>query len=149
LRAIILKEKGWCQRLIAEALGVSESAVSKWCRPEWEEGLKSSFTHPHMGAPPRLTDAQKRMIPDFLWHGAEAYGFRGQIWTCARVGKVIEQEFGVSYHPHHVARLLKQLKWTPQKPITQAAQRDEEEIRHWRLVVWPDLKKKPIARGGR
>jgi hypothetical protein len=37
------------------------------------------------------------MIPEFLWHGAEAYGFRGRVWTCARVAKVIEQEFGITY----------------------------------------------------
>ena len=34
-------------------------------------------------------------------------------WTCARVAKVIEEEFGVAYHKGHVARLLKELHWTP------------------------------------
>ena len=52
------------------------------------------------------------MIPEFLWHGAEAYGFRGSAWTCGRVAKVIEQEFGVAYDKGHVSRLLKQLRWT-------------------------------------
>ena len=32
------------------------------------------------------------MIPEFLWHGAEAYGFRGEIWTCARIAQVIDTE---------------------------------------------------------
>ena len=32
---------------------------------------------------------------------------------CARVAKVIEEEFGVSYHKSHVSRLLKELGWTP------------------------------------
>jgi transposase len=47
--------------------------------------------------------------PDFLSHGAEAYGFRGEVWTCARVANVFEEEFGVTYHRGHVARLLKAL----------------------------------------
>jgi hypothetical protein len=86
-----------------------------------------------------LTVDQKRRLPDYLWHGPEAYGFRGEVWTCARVAKVIEEEFGVSYHRGHVSRLLKELGWTPQVPITRAIQRDEEAIERWRTEVWPAL----------
>jgi hypothetical protein len=32
------------------------------------------------------------MLPDFLWHGAEAYGLRGEVWTCGRVAQVIEEK---------------------------------------------------------
>ena len=58
-----------------------------------------------------------RLIPEFLWHGAEAYGFRGEVWTCARIALVIREELGVRYHKGHVGKLLKQLGWTPQMPI--------------------------------
>src|SRR3979490_2498508 len=64
--------------------------------------------------------------PGFRSHGAEAYGFRGEVWPCARVAKVIEEEFGVSYHKGHVCRLLKELHWTPQLPIVRAGQRTEQ-----------------------
>jgi hypothetical protein len=40
-------------------------------------------------------------------HGAEAYGFRGDVWTCPRVAQVIEWEFGIRYHRDHVSRMLK------------------------------------------
>ena len=61
------------------------------------------------------------------------------VWTCARIAKVIEEEFGVSYHKDHVGRLLKELRWTPQVPIRRAIQRDEKAIQRWRVEVWPDL----------
>ena len=109
LRALKLKEKGWHQRTIAEALGVSEAAVSKWCKAASRQGPEALYARPRPGASSKLTEDQRRMIPDFLRHGAESYGFRGEAWTCDRVAKVIEQEFGVLYHPHHVARLLKRL----------------------------------------
>jgi transposase len=80
-----------------------------------------------------------RLIPDFLAHGAEAYGFLGDVWTCARVSQVIEEEFGVVYHKSQVSRLLKKLHWTPQMPIARATQRDETEIERWRVDVWPRL----------
>jgi len=53
----------------------------------------------------------------------------------------LREELGVTYHPGHVSRLLKQLGWTPQLPITRALQRDEHAIQDWRDRVWPLLKK--------
>jgi len=79
------------------------------------------------------------LIPEFLSHGPEAYGFRGQVWTCARVAAVIGEEFGVRYHKDHVRRLLQALHWTPQMPITRAVQRDEAAITRWRRDSWPRL----------
>jgi transposase len=54
---------------------------------------------------------------------------------------VIRKEFGVSYHPAHVSRLLKALRQSLQKPQRRAEQRDEEAIEHWKEKKWPSLKK--------
>ena len=82
-----------------------------------------------------------RAIPELLWHGPEAYGFRGQVWTCALIAKVLEWKFGLHYHKDHVGRILRGLGWTPQQPIKRAAQRDEEAIRRWRDEIWPGLRR--------
>jgi transposase len=142
LQALELKQKGWTQKYIAEALGVTKGAVSQWMTLAEEQGEDALLARPRPGAPPKLSEEQKRLIPEFLSHGAEAYGFRGDLWTCARVAKVIEWEFNVSYDKSHVSRLLKALEWTPQKPMERAAQRDEAAIAQWRTEVWPELKKK-------
>ena len=105
-------------------------------------GPEALLPRPALGRRPKLSAAQKRLIPEFLWHGPEAYGFRGEAWTCARVAKVIEEEFGIRYHKDHVGRLLKELQWTPQVPVTRAIQRDEEAIRRWRDEVWPQLQQR-------
>ena len=146
-RALILKQYGWRQQRIAEALGVSKGAVSQWMalvREQGEEGLRA---RPRCGAPPRLSGGELSLLPEFLAIGAETYGFRGEVWTCARIAKVIEWVFGVVYHKAHVARLLKQLGWTPQKPLERAAQRDEARIAYWRTAVWDELKKRLSGSG--
>lgn len=82
-------------------------------------------------------------LPELLKRGPEAFGFRGDVWTRERVATVIRREFGVSYHPGHVGRLLKALKWTRQKPVRRARQRNEETIQRWKDERWPELQKKP------
>jgi transposase len=147
LRAVALKQQGWTQRRIAEALGVSEAAVSQWWSKVEREGEEALYDRPHPGAPPKLSPVQLQQQPQFLALGAEAYGFRGEVWTCGRVATFVKQVFGVSYHKAHISRLLKRLEWTPQKPLERATQRDEEQVARWRTVGWPEVKKKPGASG--
>jgi transposase len=64
------------------------------------------------------------------------------------VAKVIQREFGVKYHPAHVSRILKELGWTPQKPIRRAKQRQETEIQRWQEERWPALKKRRPKKAG-
>src|SRR4051812_44134088 len=95
LRGVGLKREGWVQREIAKARGVSAPAVSHWLDVAGRDGVDALRSRPAAGRVPRLTAGQKHLIPEFLWHGPEAYGFRGQVWTCARIALVIEEEFGV------------------------------------------------------
>ncbi len=141
LRAFELKKRGWKQAQIADALGVSEGAVSQWMKRAREEGVEGLRHKPPPGATPRLSEQERAKLPELLARGAEAHSFRGEVWTCERVAIVIRREFGVSYHPAHVSRLLKALRQSLQKPQRRAEQRDEEAIERWKEQRWPSLKK--------
>jgi transposase len=142
MQAWHLKHLGWKQRDIAVALSASEGAVSQWLAAARAGGAKALRSQPAPGHPTKLTTQQRCLVPDVLWHGPEAYGFRGEVWTCARVAHALKEEFGVSYSKSQVSRILKGLGWTPQVPITRAIQRDEEAIERWRVHVWPELKER-------
>ena len=144
LRAFELKKEGWKQKEIAEALGVSEGAVSQWMkRAEEEEGVEGLRHKPPPGVRPRLSTEQRARVPELLAQGAPAHGFRGDVWTCERVAQVIRKEFGVSYHPAHVSRVVRALGLSLQKPARRANQRDEQAIKRWKEERWPELKKGP------
>jgi len=147
-RAWELKQQGWKQQDIAKALGVSPGAVSQWLKAAREGGPEALRRHPAPGPQPRLTPEQKAEIPELLAKGAEAYGFRGDLWTTARTAAVIKEVFGVSYHPAHVCRLLKEIGWSVQKPIRRATQRDEAAIAAWYAERWPELKRGRKKREG-
>ena len=106
-----------------------------------EKGVESLRHKPPPGAPPRLSEDERARLPELVAKGAEAHGFRGDVWTCERVAEVIRRQFGVSYHPAHVSRLLKKLRLSLQKPERRADQRDEEAIDNWKEKKWPSLKK--------
>lgn len=143
-RAFELHGEGWSESQIAKALGVAKGTVSRWLSKANVSGVEALMAHEVAGRRPKLTPEQLAMIPELLWHGAEAYGFRGDVWTCVRIAQVIRWEYGVSYHKGHVSRLMKGLEWTPQIPITRAVQRDEQAIERWRVEVWPELRRKAV-----
>ncbi len=136
-----LKQQGWQQKAIAQALGVSEGAVSQWFRRVKREGETALASHPPTGRKPKLTEAQCQQLSRLLAQGAEAHGFRGDVWTSRRVRDVIERHFGVQYHKDHVRKLLRALNLSYQQPVERATQRDEAHIAAWAQERWPELKK--------
>src|SRR5215212_8817659 len=131
-RAWELKQEGWSQRRIAQALGVTEGAVSQWMRAVRDGGPDSLQGKARLGPKRRLPLEELEKLPELLRQGAEALGFRGEVWTRRRVAALLRSHFGVSYDPRHVGKLLARLGWTVQKPIRRARQRKEEAIEQWR-----------------
>jgi Winged helix-turn helix len=51
----------------------------------------------------------------------------------------------VRHHPAHVWALLRhRLGWTVQRPVRQAAERDQDAIERWVKEAWPRIKQTPI-----
>jgi transposase len=148
LRAWDLKQQNWSQQAIADALGVTPGAVSPWMRRAREGGVEALKRRVAPGPTPKLTDEQREQLPLLLAQGAEAFGFRGDVWTAKRVTTVIRREFGVRYHPNHVGNLLRAAGWSVQKPVQRASQRNEAAIEAWRTERWPALKKGLTRKGG-
>src|SRR5215471_16998585 len=81
LRAWELHQQGWSQTRIAEALGVTQGAVSQWLKRAQADGPVALRRRIACGPVPRLSPEQRAQLPELLGRGAQAYGFRGQIWT--------------------------------------------------------------------
>jgi transposase-like protein len=78
-RAFELKQEGWSQQRIAEALGVSKGAVSQWMKRARDGGgVEALKCRPAPKVRPRLSEKQRMKLPELLERGAEAHGFRGE-----------------------------------------------------------------------
>jgi transposase len=149
LRAFDLAHQGWKQKDIAAALGVTPGAVSQWLQRARDGGGRDALrTVPHPGGKPKLSVAQRQQIPALLARGAEAFGFLGAFWTTKRIATVIRETFGVSYHPAHISRVMRQLRQSSQLPEVRATQRDPTAVEAWYTKRWPALKKRRAPKGG-
>ncbi len=126
---------------VAEACGVSLSAVKLWKRAWKEQGEAGLIAKPHPGSQPLLSAKDLIRLEKLLLAGAHKAGFSSDLWTCPRVAQLIEDRFDVSYHPSHVWKILVKLGWSCQKPERRARERNESAIEQWRKVEGPRLKK--------
>lgn len=142
-RAWEMHQQGYPQQAIADVLGLTQSGVSHILRRVREGGESALNHHTSPGAPRRLSNEQRQQLLVELAQGAEVHGYKGDVWTTERIAHFIEQRFKVKYHPDYIGPLLRQLGWSPQRPMVRASQRDEAAIREWVTKKWPALKKEP------
>lgn len=147
-RCAHLKEQGWVQNKIAQALGLTQGWVSRTLKKYRREGQAALAWRRPTGPACRLTPLQVDQLLLELNKGARAHGFPGEIWTRPRVNEVIKKLFGVSYDPSQVGRLLKKAGWSRQKPQPKARQQNTQAVAQWREQTLPALKKSP-DRGAR
>lgn len=134
---------------IARRLGVSRQSVSRWRRALMAEGRPGLRRRSHPGRPPRLTPAQWDELAALLARGATAAGFDTERWTLRRVAAVIRRQFGVRYHFRSLGAMLHAHGWTPQRPPTQARERDDALVAAWVARDWPRIKRGLAASGQR
>ena len=72
-QALALKQQGWKQQRIAQALGVTKGAVSQWMARVREYGAEGLRARLRSGAPARLNSRELHRLPELLAKGAEAY----------------------------------------------------------------------------
>jgi transposase len=93
------------------------------------------------GRKPRLDKEQLALVEKELLRGATGHGRETELWSLPRVAKRINSVTGVSYHPGHVWKILRQMNWSLQRPTLRAKERDEEKIRQWKTQSWEEQKK--------
>jgi len=146
-KAVALLDQDCSPQEVAKRLGVSLRSVFRWRKAVADGGAAALAAVPHPGRASFLSEDQQEDLVERLVEGAQSQGFDSDLWTCPRVKLLIERLYGVSYHVDHVARLLRGLGFTPQKPTRRALERDEQAIETWIRKDWPRIKKRRCGWG--
>jgi transposase len=98
------------------------------------------------GRKARLRAEHRQRLYELIVQGPLAYGFTCGVWTSSMIAVLIEREFGVTYHPRSVCRLLHQIGITYQKAAFVSDKVDDEEHERkrqkWEQETWPAILKR-------
>jgi transposase len=140
IHAVLLNSQQHSSGEIATMLAASRSKVSLWLQ-QYEEFGWEALLEGHRSGRPRDLDARQRQdLCDILDSGPVAYGLLSGVWTSAMIARVIQDEYGVDYHPGHVRKLLQELGFSVQRPRRQLAGADPVEQDRWQRYTYPRLK---------
>ncbi len=149
LRAVVLNAEGHSSGEIARILQTPRSKTSEWLRLYEVHGVDGLLEGQRSGRPAGLDDQQRQELADTLDSGPVAYGLDTGIWTSPMIAWLIEEEFGIRYHPGHVRKILYNIGFSVQRPKRILAKADPAERDRWRRYTYPNIKKKPAPKAGR
>lgn len=147
LHAVLLNADGHSSGRIAEILKAPRSKASEWLANYEMHGEEGLLEGQRSGRPANLSQAQRTELGDIIESGPVAYGLDSGVWTSPMIGRVIEDEFGVAYHPGHVWKLLTAIGFSLQRPRRLLARADAALQARWRRRTYPNIKKKPAKKG--
>src|SRR5467141_29709 len=149
LQAVVLNSEGRTSGELAHLLGAPRSRVSEGLACYQTFGVEGLLEGHRSGRPLELTSSQRKQLDDILESGPVAYGLDSGIWTSPMIAWVIEEEFGVQYHPGHVRKLLHAWGFSVQRPRRVLARADAVAQDRWHRRTYPGLKKKRNGKTGR
>jgi transposase len=133
---------GYSVQAVADFLGVDPSSVRRWLAAFRQDGEAGLAALPVPGRSAKLTTTQEKIVCRWLADNPTEHGFATELWTAPRLAQLIEQEFGVHFHPNYLTAWLRQRGYTPQKPQPSHRERKDEAIAAWLAQDWPRIKKK-------
>ncbi len=144
LRVLDLYHKGWQQKTIAEALGISRGYVSQLVKrvkdlPQEHRSAALKIIK-RAGRKALFTSQHKRNIVALVDRGAAAFGLPGQVWTLRTLRQAIHKELGFWVGKSWLSETLRAEGYSCQKPVTQAKERNDKAVAGFK-GGWSNLKK--------
>ena len=143
VHAVLLSHDGYSSGQITAMLKTPRSCISEWLKNYEQYGYEGLLEGHRSGRPASLTEANLRVLADIVDSGPLAYDYLSGVWTSPMIAQVIQEQFGVTYHPGHVCRLLHQMGFSIQRPKRKLIRADAQAQDRWHRYTYPNLKKKP------
>jgi transposase len=148
LQAARLLESGMKPDLVARALGRSRAWAFDVARVFREGGVEALAAVPRPEGRKKLDSAQRAalavMIED---HTPAEYGFDVALWTRELVGELVFLVWGVELSAPTVGKVLRDLGFSPQKPLRKAFEQDPDAVARWEQEEFPEIRRRAREEG--
>jgi transposase len=127
-RAVAMHEAGNAQRAIAAALGVHKNTVYRWLKG-WRVAGNAALKPKKRGRRPeakRLLDAEQAAAVQRLMteHCPDQLDLPWALWSREAVRDLAQARFGVRLALRTVSDYLRRWRFTPQRPVKRALERN-------------------------
>lgn len=124
---------------VAEILNLGQQTIRDYRNAFLLKGASSLVYKRPPGRPSKLTKTQRRKLADLIKAGPQAAGYTSGGWNTPMIQDLIQERFGVSYHPHYLATLLHNLGFSYQKARFVSDHLNEAKRLEWRQTRWPKI----------
>lgn len=133
-------DNGKTAYFVEKKFGISSTTAKEW-KKRWKDGvLKAQKQGPRS----KLRDEERKKLTEKILKGPTAAGYPNQLWTMQRITDLIYEDYKIRYRPRSVWHLLHALGFSCQRPEKKSRERDEKEIKEWKLKKWPAILKKGL-----
>jgi transposase len=138
--AIRRMEEGERPAEVAASFGLHRGWAYKCRATARRKGLKGLRSSKGSGRPRSLTREQEQQV--FVWvngKNPQQYGFDFGLWTRHVVRELVARDYGITLSLASIGAILARVGLTPQKPLQQAYQRDQQAVDLWIKEAYPAL----------
>ena len=135
-------EGGESPEKVVSALGFHRSVIYQWPAKFRNGGMAALEEKPVPGRPTKLRPAQlQRLYQLVVGKNPLQLRFAYGLWRRAMIQELIWREWQVSLSESAVARLLRSLGLSAQKPLYRAYHQNPEAVQRWQEVEFPAIQK--------
>jgi transposase len=124
---------------VAEMLSLGEQTVRDYRNQYLFKGMASLGYKAPPGRPSKLTKAQRQQLAQWIKASPQDSGYTSGCWHTPMIQDLIQRHFGVVYHPHYIATLLKNMGFSYQKARFVSDHLNEAKRLAWRQTRWPKI----------
>ncbi len=127
---------------LAETLGMNRTTIYRWLNKYHYGGWESLKAKPVPGRPPKLSPEQMACLSKTIREkNPLQLNFSFALWTLGMIRELIRKRYGIGLSEVSVGRLMRNLGFTPQRPLYRASQQDAALVEHWRTEEYPRIRK--------
>jgi transposase len=138
--ALRLRKEHVSVAAIAKSFQVTKVAIYRWFKKADEKGARSLKSSRALGPTPKLNPDQHQQLLRWLRQPATKLGYATELWSGPRIRHLLRHQWGLVYHPKHMARLLRRLGLVLKFPERRALEQDPKELQLWKTRRWPNLR---------
>jgi len=139
IHALLALAQGQSVSEVAEMLSLGEQTVRDYRNQYLFKGMASLVYKAPPGRPSKLTKTQRQQLAEWIKASPQDAGYPSGCWNTPMMQDLIQRHFGVVYHPHYIASLLKNMGFSYQKARFVSDHLSEAKRLEWRQTRWPKI----------